>query len=594
MKTRAKKSEKPAKEEQRPDLMIRAATVETITSEDGKNKTVRMSVSSEEPVLQYAYVNDQWQRVFEILDHSPKACDMSRCKDGLVILDRHYGDQIGLMACDLKEKKLSGDVAFCTGNRAQEIAADAAKGLRRNVSVGYTVDAGSYRIEGSKDGIPVVRAMSWMPYEASFEPVPADTTVGVNRAAETVVTITTQAEEKKMDPKLLEEIAALRKMIEDQSKSAAEIVSLRAKIAELEARKVEKPVVPQIDQSANVPLGGDAKEQAKIVRKYSLMNVIRAMCGQKVDIQFEREVGEESAKVSHRTASGIMVPHAVLATRDVTKSGTTSASIATDLLSAEFIDLLRTNTILSGLGVRFLSGLVGDIAIPKLTAGATGYWVAEASDITESTPTMGQVTGSPHTCGAFVDISRRMIQQSTPSAEQFIRNEIIERVARTVQIAVFAGAGTAEPWAITHTTGINNPSVTQGTPTYAELLGFPGNIMSDNASADNMKWAMTGEVWQKLAATFTDGTAKAEHVLDYNSKTCLGFPYLVSEDVGANSLFFGNWAMVVVGVWGNGVDLKVDDVTLDLSGGVRLIGLQDVDVMVRHGQALAYNAAVTS
>jgi HK97 family phage major capsid protein len=207
---------------------------------------------------------------------------------------------------------------------------------------------------------------------------------------------------------------------------------------------------------------------------------------------------------------------------------------------------------------------------------------------------MGQVTGSPHTCGAFVDISRRMIQQSTPSAEQFIRNEIIERVARTVQIAVFAGAGTAEPWAITHTTGINNPSVTQGTPTYAELLGFPGNIMSDNASADNMKWAMTGEVWQKLAATFTDGTAKAEHVLDYNSKTCLGFPYLVSEDVGANSLFFGNWAMVVVGVWGNGVDLKVDDVTLDLSGGVRLIGLQDVDVMVRHGQALAYNAAVTS
>jgi hypothetical protein len=82
--------------------------------------------------------------------------------------------------------------------------------------------------------------------------------------------------------------------------------------------------------------------------------------------------------------------------------------------------------------------------------------------------------------------------------------------------------------------------------------------------------------------------------LDYNTKTMLGFPYLVSEDVGANSLFFGNWASVVVGVWGNGVDLKIDDTSLALSGGLRLIGLQDADVMVRHGQSLAYNTAVTS
>ena len=49
-----------------------------------------------------------------------------------------------------------------------------------------------------------------------------------------------------------------------------------------------------------------------------------------------------------------------------------------------------------------------------------------------------------------------------------------------------------------------------------------------------------------------------------------------------------------VGVWGNGIDINVDDKTLSSSGGIRIVGLQDVDVMVRIGQALAYNTAVTA
>jgi HK97 family phage major capsid protein len=111
--------------------------------------------------------------------------------------------------------------------------------------------------------------------------------------------------------------------------------------------------------------------------------------------------------------------------------------------------------------------------------------------------------------------------------------------------------------------------------------------------ADGQKWAMTGEVWAKCAATATNG-AGSPLALDFASKTMLGFPYEVTEDVGANSLFFGNWASVVIGVWGNGVDVAMSDAALFTSGGVTLRALQDVDVMVRLGQALAYNAAVTS
>jgi len=613
-KTRNKKNE----ERSAPDLLIRAATVEVRAAEGDEPASVRMSVSSEEPVLSHVYFNEQWQRAWEILDHSPDSINLERAADGLVILDRHHGDQIGLMAVDTTNRKLGGPVQFCTGTRAQEIAADAAKGLRRNISVGYQVDSDSYRLEDTRDGVPVVRAMSWTPYEASFEPVPADPNVGVGRSAKQPAAKTPAKPKKEkvrtMDPKEMAELfaraaeygidaakvaelaqgenarAALDALIVD--KQAEDLKASRAEVAELKERK---PEAPTKERGEVAPIGGDKETEAKAMRKYSVMNVLRSIAGGKVDIGFEREISDECAKLRGKAATGIIVPHAALGTRDFTKSGTSSSSIATNLLAGEFIDLLQTKSVLAPLGVRFLSGLVGDVAIPKMTAGATGYWVTEGNDITESQPTLGQVTGAPHTCGALVDISRRLLNHSTPDAEAMVRDEIIARVARTIQIAVFQGTGAdGQPSAITAASNINNPSVTEGTPTYAELLAFIGDIMTDNAEADGMKWVMTGEVWAKLAATFIDSNSNAERVLDWKSKTCLGYDYLVSEDVGANSLFFGNWSTVNVGVWGNGVDLNADTATLSASGGLRLVGLQDVDVMVRLGEALAYNTAVTA
>ena len=605
MKTR--KQNKPDKSE-KPELLIRSATVDFRAAEGEQAAQVRMSVSSEEPVLCYVYFNEQYQRAYEILDHSAGSIDLSRCKDGLVVLDRHFGDQIGLIkTVENKDRKLGGVVEFCTGERAQEISADASKGLRKNISVGYAVDSASYRLEGNKDGIPVVRAMSWTPYEASFEPVPADTTVGVSRAAEMTETkkaeTSAQIEVRSYDMnkkdvieinRLAREAGIEPSVVDAHIEAEKSVDEFRAVVTDhLIKERSKKPAHPPAGEVP--PLGGSRQEESQIVKRYNLLNVVRSFQkGVNVDIGFEREVSQECQKISGRSASGIMVPHAVLAKRDLTKLGTSSATVATDLMAGDYIDLLRTQTILGPLGVRFMSGLVGDIAIPKMTGGATGYWVAEGSDITESTPTLGQVAGTPHTCGALVDISRKLLLQSTPSAEMLVRDEILQRIARTVQIAVFQGSGAAgQPSGITNASGINNPTVTQGTPTFAQLLDFPGSIMADNATADGQKWAMTGEVWAKLAATATNG-AGSPLALDYASRTLIGFPYFVSEDVGANSLFFGDWASVMVGIWGNGVDLNVDTSTLSAQGALRLIGLQDVDVMVRNGEALAYNTAVTS
>jgi hypothetical protein len=83
------------------------------------------------------------------------------------------------------------------------------------------------------------------------------------------------------------------------------------------------------------------------------------------------------------------------------------------------------------------------------------------------------------------------------------------------------------------------------------------------------------------------------YILDTDRKAMLGFPYHVSMNCPNHALFFGAWSQLVIGLW-SGVDLTVDPYTNSTSGAVRLVALQDADVMCRHGQAFSYEDALTA
>jgi hypothetical protein len=64
----------------------------------------------------------------------------------------------------------------------------------------------------------------------------------------------------------------------------------------------------------------------------------------------------------------------------------------------------------------------------------------------------------------------------------------------------------------------------------------------------------------------------------------------MSNLCGAGKLYFGDWKNLVLAFW-SGLDLTVDTASLSKSGGVRLVALQDCDVLVRHPEAFAVSAA---
>lgn len=611
---------------------------ETRDAGDGKTETiVRATVSSETPYPRTMWdeENEAWVRGHEVLGHAKGEIDESRMKDGLVIQDTHWGDQIGIIRKpELKDGKLGGVIEFGCGERAQEIARDAAAGIRRNMSVGYIVR--EYKKVGkAEDGLPIFRVTKWTPYEASFVNVPADTNIGVGRVADTadegrwnavraavVEPSAVTPKEKEMDAKT---IAALMAKAERAHMKAADVSAMieagktETEIANEIAERAcayadelaKKPAQPEPQKKTAIFDGGDER---KIVKEYNLLNVIRALAKDgSPDVGFEREISDQIAKAQHKDARGFYIPEAVLVRAITGKTNVTgeivgngAATVGTSLLASQYIDELVATTVLGAAGVQTVGGLVGDIAIPKGTAVTAG-WIAEKDNAPTKTPTFSQVPGTPHTAAANAILSRRLVIQSSLAVQNLVARLILEAIGRAVEAAAFDGTGTNnQPTGLSATTGVGAVTMTADAPTKANLVDFWEKVYTANAAGANMKYIGSPAVKALLCKTLDITTVSngksgdlaaivggvgAGYLCSKDAKV-EGFDFLMSALCNSKKLYFGNWAEILMCFW-SGVDMIVDPYTYSAKGAWQVTAFQDCDVIVRHPAAFAIGTALS-
>jgi HK97 family phage major capsid protein len=611
---------------------------ETRDAGDGKTETiVRATVSSETPYPRTMWdeENKAWVRGHEVLGHAKGEIDESRMKDGLVIQDTHWGDQIGIIRKpELKDGKLGGVIEFGCGERALEIARDAAAGIRRNMSVGYIVR--EYKKVGkAEDGLPIFRVTKWTPYEASFVNVPADTNIGVGRVADTtdegrggavraavVEPSAVTPKEKEMDAKT---IAALMAQAERAHMKTADVTAMieagkteaeiRSEIAERACAYADelakKTAQPEPQKKTAIFDGGDER---KIVKEYNLLNVIRALAKDgSPDVGFEREISDQIAKAQHKDARGFYIPEAVLVRAITGKTnvsgeivGNGAATVETSLLASQYIDELVATTVLGAAGVQTVGGLVGDIAIPKGTAVTAG-WISEKDNATTKTPTFSQVPGTPHTAAANAILSRRLVIQSSLAVQNLVARLIMEAIGRAVEAAAFDGTGTNnQPTGLSATTGVGAVTMTAGAPTKANLVDFWEKVYTANAAGANMKYIGSPAVKALLCKTLDITTVSngkagdsaaivggvgAGYLCSKDAKV-EGFDFLMSALCNSKKLYFGNWAEILMCFW-SGVDMIVDPYTYSAKGAWQVTAFQDCDVIVRHPAAFAIGTALS-
>lgn len=591
------------------ELIFRAVHTE-VTDED--DRRIRMSLSSEEPV----------ERSFglEVLRHEQGAIDLSRLDSGHapLLLDHDLTKQIGVIErtyLDEADRKLRAVVRFGKSALAREILDDVKDGIRSNVSIGYQIQRME---EKERDG--TVAISSWTPYEASIVSVPADAGVGVNRAA----IISTPQKEDKMSEVEINEVRekAIEAAKRDFQKNAQEIISLAVQHnkRDLGDKAIQDGL--SIDQFRGVLLNaigegkaletpaGAVEMSKKEQREYSFMKAVRGLVNGSGLRDFEREVSDEIAKRARREARGFYAPDSFWAGKRDLTVGTNSAGgflKPTDHLGNQFVDALRARLVFSELGARFMSGLTGDVAIPKLATGVSAGFVAENGATSEVNATFAQITMSPKSLGSFTDISRLLMIQSDPSVEQIVRDDLLNAIAQKIEDVAIEGAGSNEPTGITQTSGIGAVEIATngGNLTWAAITNLVKEVEVDNAAINGSTLAYLTNPKVKSHAASTAKVASTDSVmlLEAPWNAMYGYPLAVTNNVpsdltkgtGTNlsALIFGDFSQLMLGFFST-PDVLVDPYTGGSSGAVRIRVIQEVDVAVRHAQSFAVCDDITA
>jgi HK97 family phage major capsid protein/HK97 family phage prohead protease len=568
--------------------------------EEDEDRTLEFPFASEEPV----------NRVYgmEVLSMTSEAMDMSRLNDGAPLLFNHDPDRIigVVQRAYIKDKRAYAKVKLANNELGREMQDLIRDGIVRNVSFGYRIND----MEEDRSTTPVTyRATSFQPYEVSMVSIPADNVgAGIGRSlASSEETVAVSAAPSKPEPSVMEttpNVEAIRaEAVEAKAKEAAEMFALgkrhnaedlaseflinsrsidelRTAILERKA-VVEKPVAQASDE-----IGLTQKE----ARSFSFLRAINYLANPgdrtaREAAAFEIEASEAQAAKFGRSSRGITIPVDVMK-RDLNVGTATAGGnlVETELDAANFIDLLRNASALDQAGATVLTGLTGNVNIPRQSGSATAYWVAESGSPTESQQTIDQVSLTPKTCGAFTDFSRKLMIQSSIDVENMVRTDLARVLALEIDRVGLYGSGSSnQPLGLKDTTGVLSEDFAANTPTFAEVVALESDVAGANALLGSPVYVMNSAMAGSLK-TATKDSGSGQFILQGGEVN--GYRAVISNQVESNDLWFGNFADLIIAYF-SGLDLMVDPYTGSTSGTVRVVALQDVDIAARHGASFS-------
>ena len=607
---------------------------ETTTFDEVEDRTYQFPFSSEFPVERYFGS--------EVLSHDEGAADLDRLNDSAPLLFNHDPDRvIGVVErAYIDEKKRRGytQVRFSRNEFAQQVLSDVKDGILRNVSFGYSID----KMEEREGGDFV--ATSWRPYEVSVVSIPADPGVGIGRSL--VDSETEQAASAAPIPSVpaMENTAPDLQQVRAEAAEAerSRIAGISALCSKHDLEDMGRQLIEggrSIDEARAAvleKLGAKPVETVKPVEleqrdhsNYQIADGLRAMLTGDWSSRgagLVRELSQEVMRSSGLSASSersFYVPFSAL-TRATYVTSTANVGgnlVETDLLDGDFIEALRNASPVMGLGVRSMTGLVGDVAIPRRSGVASTYYLSsETTAITQSESTFDQVTMSPKNLAALSKYSRQTLLQATPGIEELVRRDLTDGINAAVDSAVLNGSGSSgQPTGIRNTSGIG--SVAMGTNggaiTMEKIVDLETEVTQDNAFGPNMAYVTNAKVMGGLKKLRAGGSSATDGAFLYNTDlqavgrgptplTLNGYPIAVTNAVPSNltkgssssvcsALVAGDFSQAMLGFYGNGLEITVGTDADDFSKALTSVrGIITFDVAVRQASAFASTEDITT
>lgn len=363
--------------------------------------------------------------------------------------------------------------------------------------------------------------------------------------------------------------------------------ALKGEVQTLEGDEQRAQFMADMERRQSGDPVGD-KPAAQLEQRVSLLRVLQAAMEGRALTGAEAEYAAETERRTGRKAQGVFVPASLFEKR-ATLTTTTPELIGTEHRADMFIAPFRDALLARRLGVRVLSGLRGNISIPKYGTGLSVGWVAENQAVPESNLDMDSITLSPKHAGGVTELSRQLIQQSSPDVEQLVRDDFAFMLAKAIDAALIKGGGANEPTGVLSTSGIQTANL--ATLNWANVSAMIGKLEAVNANVSSSAWLVAPAAAGALRTTLKSASAGAAYLLEGGRMGEL--PVHITSQVpttgGAtpkNIAVLGDWSQVMLGIWSE-IDVLVNAMAEApfRKGNVLVRAMSTVDIGVRHPEA---------
>lgn len=342
---------------------------------------------------------------------------------------------------------------------------------------------------------------------------------------------------------------------------------------------------------AGTPLNTDRTPE---FRSYSLARRIAASLDPSIDAGRELEIEQELARRSSQDAQGIRVPLEYFETRAAQTTGTSAAIVPEDFRPEMFTSALTAATVMQSMGATVLTGLTGNVVIPRETGSPNVGWVNENEALPTGNASFDSLSLTPHHVGAITELSRQLIMQASPAADAILRSMLSRNLALEIDRAAIAGKGTgAEPRGI-----LNDPDVAAvpfNTDLFTTTAAMIAKADLDNVSPTRSFLGTNGV--KSSASLLRDATKRAIPLSETFHGETARFSNQVPSGLGADKtdhgLVYGNWADFLVGIWSQ-LDILVNPYAESAynKGNILIRAMATVDFGVRRPASFVKAAGI--
>lgn len=425
-----------------------------------------------------------------------------------------------------------------------------------------------------------------------------------------------------------EVIAIFDSVKDDERLTEDQLKEIENKQAEM--KKYDKEIVVKQAQEQRAALKVAAKVadgtvvdgEGKEMEKFSVNKALLTLSKNKPLEGLEAEINQEGEKDFKESkapfaGTGISLPMkmATLPSKEKLARDLTVSTEGADLVETthgSFIDVLRATPQLVNLGATLMTGLVGDLLMPRQSAAGTFAWEGENDPAAETTQTFDNVTCSPKRVGGFTDLSIQLLKQSSQDMQAIVNRDLAGGLVIEIDEKGINGLGTGgEPTGILNVSGIGD--VAGGTngaaPTWANIIALETEVSQDNAFGSQNFYLSNSKAIGKLKNTAKDAGSGLFVINDVPTDmgfagTSNGYLFAGSNNVpsdltkgtgtGLSAIIFGDFSSLLICQWG-GIELFLDPYTQKSNELIRTYVTAYLDIQVRHAESFsAMQDAITT